>query len=250
MSEENLARAMRAVYDDLTKKAPREHSLRTADCPPLTAFPQGTRQGWSEEYRSHVPSCPYCQKLTAMQWRLDHPRIWYLALHAAGRPVEDAEALRIHLEDDRCAHCLRILRSTALQALAKLIQAGAKTLEGLEARAKRAGACASQLVFAAGFAAKQREPFQMRTDTVDGSLLATLWERDGQLMLELESADPANAGRKVLAEILGEGGEVLRETFVLEDRGEYGAGISRSFGELKQFERLLKECSLVVSWIE
>ena len=66
MSTENLIRALRAVHELDVQKAPRQHPLRTPQCPPLSRFGVALREGWTAEEKQHVRQCAYCQKIIAM----------------------------------------------------------------------------------------------------------------------------------------------------------------------------------------
>jgi len=72
MSTENLIRALRAVYEFDLQQAPKQHPLRTPQCPPLTRFPAALREGWTPEEQQHVAGCAYCRKIIA--WNQEEER--------------------------------------------------------------------------------------------------------------------------------------------------------------------------------
>jgi hypothetical protein len=64
MSEKNFVRALRAAMANKVQTAPRQHPLRTPQCPPLTRFVPGTH--WSEQEQQHMRGCAYCQRIMQM----------------------------------------------------------------------------------------------------------------------------------------------------------------------------------------
>jgi hypothetical protein len=71
MTDRNLVRVLRAVAEQKVAEAPKQHSLRTPQCPPLTRFPAAARSGWTPEEEAHIRSCPYCRKVIAMNKALE-----------------------------------------------------------------------------------------------------------------------------------------------------------------------------------
>jgi hypothetical protein len=57
---------LRAIYQADIQNAPRQHPLRTPDCPPLTRFVAGL----SSEEQAHAADCPYCRNVLARQQRM------------------------------------------------------------------------------------------------------------------------------------------------------------------------------------
>jgi hypothetical protein len=104
MNDKSLMRALRAVDALEVEKAPKEHPLRTPRCPPLTRFSAGVREGWTPEEREHVTGCPYCQHVTALEWRAECPSSFDWAPYLEGRSP-DQGAMNYHLEHDRCPRC-------------------------------------------------------------------------------------------------------------------------------------------------
>jgi hypothetical protein len=72
--DEDLIRLARAVHDLDVQEAPRQHSQRTPQCPPLTRFGVAGTTGWSPDEQAHISSCPYCQKVLGMFARDVTPR--------------------------------------------------------------------------------------------------------------------------------------------------------------------------------
>jgi RNA polymerase sigma-70 factor (ECF subfamily) len=64
MSEKNLWAGLRAVVARDIADAPRQHRLRTPECPPLTRFTPGAT--WTTAEQTHLANCPYCQKVLAL----------------------------------------------------------------------------------------------------------------------------------------------------------------------------------------
>lgn len=61
MSEKNLTQALRAAMAREIVTAPRQHRLRTSQCPPLTRFTLSAR--WAEDEKAHMAGCAYCQMI-------------------------------------------------------------------------------------------------------------------------------------------------------------------------------------------
>src|SRR5882757_11570608 len=57
------------------REAPRSFDGPTSDCPPLVQFPKRVKSGWNEKDRSHVTHCDFCQRITALQWRIECPTL-------------------------------------------------------------------------------------------------------------------------------------------------------------------------------
>jgi hypothetical protein len=108
MNDQTLMRALRAADALEVEKAPKQHPLRTPHCPPLTRFPSAIREGWAPEEREHVTGCPYCQRVTALEWRAECPILFDWTLYVELRSP-DQEAMRYHLEHDRCPRCRELV---------------------------------------------------------------------------------------------------------------------------------------------
>ena len=66
MNDRDLVRVLRAVTERDVENAPKQHRLRTPECPALTRFPVAMRDGWEPEEEAHVRDCDYCQKVIPM----------------------------------------------------------------------------------------------------------------------------------------------------------------------------------------
>lgn len=111
MITKNLETALRELFEMEVEAAPKRHRDRTDLCPPLELFSEGVVKGWDSDRKAHVSSCHYCQKVTAMQWRIAGCPHWFLLAQYKARTMSDMEAMRIHLERDRCAHCVESIES-------------------------------------------------------------------------------------------------------------------------------------------
>lgn len=70
MNDKNLTTALRIVDSQAVQMAPKQHRLRTPDCPPLPRFPIAVKEGWNPEEQDHLAGCAYCQKILKMEQRL------------------------------------------------------------------------------------------------------------------------------------------------------------------------------------
>jgi hypothetical protein len=66
MSEKNVMRLVRAVVAHEIKRAPKQHPLRTPQCPPLTRLGQ-LSPGWTAAEQEHMATCPYCRMLLRLE---------------------------------------------------------------------------------------------------------------------------------------------------------------------------------------
>jgi len=64
----NLEEAIRIAYQREFEKMPKQHSQRTPDCPPISAYLHYAVDGWPEELKAHATNCIYCQKSLAAVW--------------------------------------------------------------------------------------------------------------------------------------------------------------------------------------
>ncbi len=76
---------------------------------------------WTTAEREHVSGCPQCQRGLALVWRSVHPSATELAEYRAGQAA-NAGALRIHLEEDRCAPCAQALDSAPVRLHSALLR--------------------------------------------------------------------------------------------------------------------------------
>lgn len=91
--------AVRSSLREIVDNAPRQHSLRTADCPRLTRFPAALAKGWKRHEAAHIRACPYCQKMIVIQWRIEPPSLGLLARYAAGFLPELQDAMETYLAE-------------------------------------------------------------------------------------------------------------------------------------------------------
>src|SRR3989442_9975825 len=99
----DLEKLFSDATDDELSRLPSSHPLRTPDCPPTPRFYKGVRGGWSEAERRHVSGCEFCQRATALEWRIECPGLWTLVQYLAeGEAFEDIQAMQRHLERDGC----------------------------------------------------------------------------------------------------------------------------------------------------
>jgi hypothetical protein len=69
MSDKNLMRALRAVEEREIERAPKQHRLRTPECPSLSRLAAGFRDGFTKQERRHVEKCAYCQRMRELDRR-------------------------------------------------------------------------------------------------------------------------------------------------------------------------------------
>jgi hypothetical protein len=250
MNDKNLMRALRAVDALDVQNAPKQHHLRTPQCPPLARFPAGVREGWKPEEREHVTGCAYCQRVTALEWRAECPGPFTLALYLEGI-CPDREALEFHLQKDRCPRCQRLLRSLLLRELAAPLRAGRPGVERARPPLECVAAGFAPLPALGEFGPATRPPFQLRAVLPDGSLAVTVRETDvGELVAHVRAPDPAKAGRTVRVEVLG-AGEALTADVVLEGQGESGCSGRHTFGPFAELApRLGADCAVLAALIE
>jgi hypothetical protein len=198
--------------------SPRQHRLRTAQCPSLPHLLSTAAWGFSPNERAHILACSFCQKVMAMGWRHGCPGLAFVVSDLAGLSPAGT-AMREHLEGDQCQRCLRLRRSPLLRSAAATLRGGQRRLEGLEAWLEEAVVVSAALPSGVGaFAAFDRGPFRVRTES-PGGLVSVVRETDrGLLVVETESTDTAHEGRTVHVEILGEG-EPLEIDLVLGVEG-------------------------------
>ncbi len=249
MSDKNLVRVLRAVHKLEVQKAPKQHRFKTPQCPSLPRFAVALREGWTPEEREHVSECRYCQKIIAMEWRIQCPSLLSLILHLAGA-CPDKQAMQYHL--DECQRCLRLTQSPWLQGLAALVQAGQRMQAQVEAMLNAVVTAFASLPAPVGaFAPTTRPPFQLRAMSEDGSLIVTLRETDeGELVVHVKTLDPQQAGRIVHVEVIGKG-EALTAEVVLQPQGEHGCAGRHTFGKFSELaSRLGADCAVLAALTE
>lgn len=240
MKNVDLDRLLRDLYEEDIASSSR-HRLQTDQCPPLTMFPAGVKNGWPEEYRDHVPNCPYCQKVTAMEWEISHPSLFALAQHVAGT-LRDREAMRIHLQDDQCEICTKRAKSWGVKRLAGLIREGKRKIEEIRSMADRKLVIVMEFALGASFASATEPLQRSRIRSNDGKLIGTLRVTpQGNLMVHAESPDRGDEGRLVRVELIRAGKPFRRyPERKMEDFGESGTGAEWDLGRADQFKESLE----------
>ena len=207
MKEETVSTLVRLLY---RKKPARQHSQRTPDCPPLTAFPEIVENGWPADRLDHIRAgCIYCEKVLVMQLRVEHPKPQ--ALVSALCLLHGTEALKAHIEQDDCRQCRHLCQSEfAARRMACWRQQ------------PRAISDVAPVVFGHGRRLRQAvaggppRSVSERHVSDDGRLVTTLWKQpseDGQDELWVRVLNPGKeyAGRTVLLELMPLHGAPVRE---------------------------------------
>lgn len=212
------------------ESVPTQHRLRTPGCPSLPRLLSATPGDLSPSEQAHTTACPYCQKVIAMAWRHECPRLGALVAHLAGRSEAEA-AMREHLDEDRCQRCLRLARSPLIRSAAATLRESRRSVQSLEAWLERAAAVSARLPARVGtFAALDKGPFRVRVELPGGLAIVVRQTDRGVLVAEVESADLRHEGRRVHVEILGEG-EPLVADLILRAEGGRCSG-RHTFGHL------------------
>lgn len=63
-----LEEALKRCFDAEIERMPKQHSQRTANCPPIPDYLKYAKEGWPEELKAHATACIYCQKSLAAVW--------------------------------------------------------------------------------------------------------------------------------------------------------------------------------------
>jgi hypothetical protein len=257
-----IGELLREVGARELERAPRQHGDRTLDCLSLPALDDVTTRGFTEPQLLHVPMCPFCQRLLAMAWRLECPGIRLLLVHLRP-PSPVGEAMLEHIETDGCRRCQRLVGSRLLRALPARSQ---RATRGDADRVDVAAAFGFLPPVVGSFAApawpitaeptsdgpgpptddESPWPFRLRTST-PGGIAATLrqTDRDG-LVLHLRSNDPADDGRTVDVEVVGDGGRLEASVVLRSSRGRCEG--SHGFGRLHDLRPLLGGSCAIVVW--
>lgn len=228
---------------------PARHPLRTPQCPPTPRFYPGVRRGWSPEERQHVSRCEFCQRATALEWRVECPGIFTLARYLAGGEVfEDQQAMVRHLEADSCRRCALAVRTTFANALSALLRERKRSIDEIRALADRAVLIYARLPVLApdGVHCEPLEGNGRFVVSAEGEAagmnLALCGGDSGELEVSVEG--PTGIDRTRI-EVIGES-ESRVETVLLYEAGERSAG-ARSLGSLAQQVRQLGEDCLVLA---
>jgi hypothetical protein len=250
MIPDELDVVLNEYFTEELRRAPARHHQQTDDCPSLLRFPTSVRNGWSPKDRRHVTCCDFCQKVTAMQWRMECPSLASLVRNSL-REAPDAAAMAIHIKEDGCARCRSIFEAVSRGAAA-LAAARELALESL-------GALTPDSLLGLGRWAVKGEcgPItlakpQLYQRSADGSLDANLWLDWNELLLSVRSELAASCRESwgVRAAVVFEESDPLIAEFDLEDKGSLGHISQHSFGRYdeKLARRMDRPFALVVEW--
>jgi hypothetical protein len=234
-----------ATADELAG-LPITHPLRTPACPPTPRFYKGVRDGWSIEERRHVNSCEFCQRATALEWRIECPGLWTVMRYAAEEGAfEDLQAMRRHLELDRCRRCTLILSSRFVKTLADMLRAGKGSVNKIRRLAEQAIVVYTRLPRLATDGV-HFEPLErgerFGTSAESEKMNVALWERaSGDLEISLDATDVTRAQ----VEVIGQSKTRL-EIVELEKVGERRVQAIQ-LGSLREQVRELGEDCLVLA---
>jgi hypothetical protein len=252
MNDRNLMRVLRAVQALDVQDAPKQHRLRTPQCPPLTHFPVGMRKGWQPEEREHVTGCAYCQRVTALAWRAECPSLFPLALYLEDMCL-DQRAMEFHLEKDRCARCRRLHQSLLFKEMAAPLRMGQRGIEQVRRQMEGAVTGSAALLAPGGKCdtGPARQPFQLTAARADGSLTVTLRETpQGNLALYVKTPDRTLAGHQVRVTILGQR-EVLPPVDLKLELWEGGCDAQHTLGLFRDLAPCLgADCVLLATMVE
>jgi len=247
MTSKSLETLIRRHFDEELKEAPQGHRERSERCPPLWRFVEASRGGWKPAEQAHVSGCGYCQKTLAQQWRYRHPSLWELALYGLGRSANEV-AMKRHLEQDRCPRCRGLLESRPLSRALELARTGERELERLEGWLRGVAISSGELAYSGNFAETEQARFEIRGESPDGSLRATLRQSVANVLeAEIESPDAQQAGRRVGVEVLRRDAEPLVAQPVLDSDAD-GCFAVHEFGPIGDYARSLDNCTLAVYW--
>ena len=197
-----------------------------------------------------MSSCEFCQRTTALEWRIECPGLFTLVEDLAdGENFADLKAMRFHLEHDGCRRCELASQTVFVTTLAALLRAGRRSVEEIRAMADRAAVIYARFpnLAPAGvqFAAlEEGDRFQISAKSELDDTRVTIRERDsGSLAVSL-STKPEVA--EVQLEVIGEKTK-RTETVELNEAGErLVGGVSLgAFGE--QVRQLGRDCLVLAA---
>jgi len=235
VKQENLLAAIRvAMEGPAMQETVTRHSRQTDDCLSLPAFVLALRRGFSKEELAHVGDCAFCQKMVAMEWRLDCPSLVTLARIRNGT-LPHRYAPQEHLEE--CESCRERLESPLVRALAA---AGS--------------ALAVDTILPAsvmGYAGKDEIRLPLLAQDKQEGLTIALQERDGRLMGLLLTDDPTRAGQRLRIDLFDEKGQSVKSAELVLIKDDYGCAASLDFGSFRDCVRQLgSECALTATSLE
>jgi hypothetical protein len=101
----SLESLLRESFEREQRQAPTMHSQMTAECPQPARFAEFARTGWPEEFRAHVPSCPFCQKCLAAAFSVECPGWRILQDYSSNPGYVSRLAVERHIGRDGCGAC-------------------------------------------------------------------------------------------------------------------------------------------------
>ncbi len=229
MTEREVMRLMRAVHELDVKEREERYVQERAACLSLPRLRTALlREDWTATEREHIGHCPYCQKAREkVQRTLWHPEKAMLVNWTIGqRGGEDEEAVRVHLEEERCSSCMAYV-----QYLERVRTLGLLCHIITRLQVSRLGT----------FAPEEQPPFLLEVQSDSGRLVATLHETpDHDLELLIEVTGPSLLISEVEFIIVGEQGErvgtiALREGFVAHPIGQR-AEVEKEIGEVRDLK--------------
>lgn len=215
-----------AAAEAHARTAPRQHHLKTPDCPPITRFAGPDLPEGSAAEIAHMESCAYCQKLLTMRFRQECPGIADLIrFRVAATPYR--AALEAHLDQEQCLRCRAVTGSAWINALAETWRTGASGLQKLVELAKETAIGSSGMIMQPEFASAVQGPsFRITAGDATGSMLATLINERSQAVLYIEARGPGMDGRRAYVDLAGPRGR-LTAIVALEQIGKSATGIHR-----------------------
>lgn len=221
---------------------------RTPDCPPLSRFPTAMKDGWTPAEREHVSKCArYCQRLVEIQWRIEHPGLLTVIQYLAGTSP-DLTAMRLHLDNGRCALCAFLHQSAIVKTIWKLIE--------LDSTSEMAAAISSEILVGAGdvpavarAASESTTQFQSRFGSQDGSLVASFRVvpgRDPVLLLQIDNFNKQYAGRTLEIELLMSGRPPIYREATLSTVNEFGAMAAIELGPYRDLADHINQYAVIV----
>lgn len=199
-----LAQAIREAFQEEIDSAPAEHPLKTDQCPSLTRF--GHLRTWSDEERCHLADgCAYCEKMIAIQWRIERPECRLLFDYAKGERPDLKRVMADYL------------------AKPSLDRAMVRLFESFQRLSPGPLAYEPEMRFAltGAFASEKSEPFHAAFRSEDSDLCVS-FDEVGRGALELRVDNPSGKWSKVRCYLVPVEGEPLKADVTLNDAGQFG----------------------------